>query len=316
MSVDIVEANEFDFDEFHALLKHAFQGRDSSNPSLSVPSAGELSHKYKNSSYPSKIAAVKISGKLVAVNGLLPIEINSPSKHEDKTLSWMSCDTATHVDFRGQGLFKKCVLELERNIPNNSLFFGFPNSNSMPGFQKLGWEIFREYKLWVKPSFISIKKIAEIKEISISDISDYDKSIIGIRKGSQYLNWRYYSDNDIYRAFNIFLKDGFFSVITRVMTINKIKFTLILEVINHEDLLSTNMLRSLTVLARKLKTSGVLITNNELDQSRLIGSGFIKVPNNLISRRIYLSGKILGESGNSELNPKNWKINLGDFDAL
>lgn len=51
-------------------------------------------------------------------------------------------DTCTDHDYRGQGLFKKITLQGLQNIRNEyDLVFNTPNSNSKPGYLKMGWKL-------------------------------------------------------------------------------------------------------------------------------------------------------------------------------
>jgi len=51
-------------------------------------------------------------------------------------------DTAIHPDYQGQGLFKKLTLELIESLKEEGieLIFNTPNSVSLPGYLKMGWE--------------------------------------------------------------------------------------------------------------------------------------------------------------------------------
>ena len=51
-------------------------------------------------------------------------------------------DTATHPDYRGQGIFKKLTLQLieECQREGDDFIFNTPNEQSRPGYLKMGWE--------------------------------------------------------------------------------------------------------------------------------------------------------------------------------
>ncbi|CAH0998972.1 hypothetical protein LEM8419_00267 [Neolewinella maritima] len=51
-------------------------------------------------------------------------------------------DTATHPGYRGRGIFKKLTLQLiaERTAAGDDFIFNTPNSQSKPGYLKMGWQ--------------------------------------------------------------------------------------------------------------------------------------------------------------------------------
>jgi GNAT superfamily N-acetyltransferase len=63
-------------------------------------------------------------------------------------------DTATHRDWRGKGIFRKLTLALVEQMTAEGVGFVFntPNSQSRPGYLKMGWESLGRTRLWVRPS--------------------------------------------------------------------------------------------------------------------------------------------------------------------
>lgn len=62
-------------------------------------------------------------------------------------------DTATHPDYRGQGIFKKLTLDLiERcKAAGDDFIFNTPNEQSRPGYLKMGWEDLGKVPLRIAP---------------------------------------------------------------------------------------------------------------------------------------------------------------------
>lgn len=92
-------------------------------------------------------------------------------------VAYQPCDTATHPDYRRQGLFTRITkLAMEQAESEGAKFiYNFPNDQSKPGYMKLGWEegceVIKMFKLLSPIKFASqiIKnkgKIGEFKEIS------------------------------------------------------------------------------------------------------------------------------------------------------
>jgi len=105
-------------------------------------------------------------------------------------------DTCTDHDYRGQGLFKKLTLQgLENVKTENELIFNTPNSNSKPGYLKMGWKEIEntfEYKI----GLLNFFKNAENFETISSKQIEFKKSWLENDQcqtniSQQYLNWRY-----------------------------------------------------------------------------------------------------------------------------
>ena len=62
-------------------------------------------------------------------------------------------DTATHPDYRGRGIFKRLTLHLRDEIEGKGTAFVFntPNTQSRPGYLKMGWSLVGKPTLWVRP---------------------------------------------------------------------------------------------------------------------------------------------------------------------
>lgn len=293
MEVIIRSANECDFHELHNLMQAAFAERK--NSGVEVPTVRALSQKYLESPFASKIALVHSDKKLVGMNGLLPILINTSGVEE---IAWMSCDTATHPEARGQGLFRKCISVLEESLEVNTLIFGFPNNNSLPGFYKFGWKKILEIEL--AASLIGFKKD---RRLSIGDVKPplgYQSTKSGIVKTNDYLGWRYNDIRDSYKMASF----GNSNLIYKVMNFSGIKTLVVLEV---ENSVSAKQIRS---IANKERCPVVLVSKTQFPSK-----AFIKIPNKLNSRPILLLGKRVN---NSEWKPEDesWNPSLGDFDAI
>ncbi len=68
-------------------------------------------------------------------------------------------DTATHPQHQGKGIFKKLTLQLVNDATADGFDFIFnsPNSQSTPGYLKMGWEVWGKMPLWIRP-VVSFKK--------------------------------------------------------------------------------------------------------------------------------------------------------------
>lgn len=293
MEVNIRSANECDFHELHNLMQSAFAERK--NSVVEVPSVNALSQKYLDSPFPSKLALVYLGEKLVGMNGLLPILINTSGVEE---IAWMSCDTATHPDARGQGLFRKCISGLEESLKVNTLIFGFPNNHSLPGFYKFGWKQIHEIEL--AASIVGLRKNSDIEICEINPLPSFQGETRGVVKTNGYLAWRYNKIRGSYKMAKF--KNS--NVIYKVMNFSGIKTLVVLEISNQ---ISSGALRS---IANKERCPAVLVSKIQSPSKQ-----FIKIPNKFNSRPILLLGKRVN---NSEWKPEDesWNPSLGDFDAI
>ena len=62
-------------------------------------------------------------------------------------------DTATHTDWRGKGIFSRLTLKLldQMKAEGVSFVFNTPNSQSRPGYLKMGWVSMGQTSFWMRP---------------------------------------------------------------------------------------------------------------------------------------------------------------------
>lgn len=108
-----------------------------------------VNRKHINNPYgPSLITVVYLDGKPVAADTMMRNDING-------RLAYESSDTCVLEECRGKGVFTKLTkFEIEALEPD-SIIYGFPNSNSFPGYVKMGWTV--RYKMY-PTLFISRKR--------------------------------------------------------------------------------------------------------------------------------------------------------------
>ena len=98
----------------------------------------------------SPVLVAEDSGRLVALRAFMRWTWRSAG--QDVT-AVRAVDTATHPDYRGQGLFKRLTLRLrdEMNDEGVAFVFNTPNAQSRPGYLKMGWSLVGKPTLWVRP---------------------------------------------------------------------------------------------------------------------------------------------------------------------
>jgi GNAT superfamily N-acetyltransferase len=62
-------------------------------------------------------------------------------------------DTATHPSWQGRGIFSRLTMRLVDDMRREgvSFIYNTPNSQSMPGYLKMGWTLVARIPLWIRP---------------------------------------------------------------------------------------------------------------------------------------------------------------------
>ena len=110
-------------------------------------------------------------------------------------------DTVVDSSYRGKGLFKRMTLQGLENCKNNfELVFNTPNSNSLPGYLKMGWKKIDEihnFKLGLfNPFFKTVPiNLIQIKDLKKTHIQFNSGSLIKTNITKEFLIWRYSISN-------------------------------------------------------------------------------------------------------------------------
>lgn len=111
----------------------------------------------------SELVVAEDKGRLVGANCFMPLKF-----YCNKTMvAGLSCNTMVHPNYRNQGIFLKMIQCAQSYLPNKdiSLLIGFPNSNSLPGFEKLGWEklmSIKNFSFEINPDEFYLKKYGKL----------------------------------------------------------------------------------------------------------------------------------------------------------
>ncbi|MEB2778383.1 GNAT family N-acetyltransferase [Algoriphagus sp. D3-2-R+10] len=148
---------------------------------------------------PSPVLVAEDKGAIVGVRVFLRWEF---IKDKKIIKSCRAVDTAIHPDYQGKGIFKSLTLSLIEELKKEGvdLIYNTPNSQSTPGYLKMGWE--KWGKLPLKMHF----NLSIGKSKSHSQASDWDSTSKLIEKIEQtklasdhiqtnlvsgYIHWRY-----------------------------------------------------------------------------------------------------------------------------
>jgi hypothetical protein len=92
-----------------------------------------------------KISLALDSNKVVGHYAMIPLPF---VEGKMKNIGYLSMTTMVHPNYRKFGLFTELAEATYSMADNHSFVFGFPNSNSAPGFKKrLAWEVKDEFKI-------------------------------------------------------------------------------------------------------------------------------------------------------------------------
>lgn len=314
MEAIVLTGEHIDFDKLHCLLRTSFASVEDTSLQIEeksrAMSAEFLRHKYTRGEKPAKLAVIVESGKYIACNGLLYVELNSANSTID---GWMSCDTATDPDFRGRGLFKKCIAALEASLPNESIFFGYPNEVSRSSFSKMGWESKTTYPINLSLAIPSLKnRNCRNVDLFYEPIPNSGNKF-GIIKSQGYLNWRYHETRANY--FRLASDDNSFALVMRKLTINHISAMVVLEVVAIDKLAYRNALKSARRFALKKHCLFFVISIPKDKSKRFLSFSTVRLPSRVSHRRIELMGKPFGPNA-TQAWASEWDTSLGDWDAF
>ncbi|MDQ9094042.1 hypothetical protein RC083_20990 [Pseudoalteromonas haloplanktis] len=120
--------------------------------------------------------ALNSEGKLIAARAFWRM-------YNESVVTYQPCDTITHKDYQGKGLFTKLTRICLNELPGNALVINFPNNQSLPGYLKLGWAIKgRNVKRFSLNLRLLQKKYSKISGCLPAKLDSKYKT---------YLNWRF-----------------------------------------------------------------------------------------------------------------------------
>ncbi|MFC5624558.1 GNAT family N-acetyltransferase [Algoriphagus winogradskyi] len=166
-----------------------------------IPKSEELWH-WKHVANPfgtSPILLAEDNGMICGVRVFLRWEF---LQGEEIIKACRAVDTAIHPDYQGKGIFKNLTLSLIEELKSEGvdLIYNTPNTQSMPGYLKMGWE--KWGKLPLKIHFnLSVGKSKNQSQTSdwssISDLikkiehTSFSTNLIRTNLVTGYIHWRY-----------------------------------------------------------------------------------------------------------------------------
>ena len=215
--MEVREATELDIKEILEVLK-ASLGEISSKKTEEV-----WRYKHIDNPFGKSLVLVALDeGKIVGVRAFMSWRWQIGEKVFS---AFRAVDTATHPDYQGKGIFKKltlAALDIAKNRGDHFVF-NTPNSQSKPGYYKMGWEEVSklQIQLWPVNPFFSLRskyqrrrKILKnssklsLEELLINYNSQQIKKGLFTNKDIAYLNWRY--EKNPLQEYIIISKDDYY----------------------------------------------------------------------------------------------------------
>ena len=96
----------------------------------------------------SHMLVAEQQGRLVGLRAFMRWELTTG----DRTVRAVrAVDTATHPEFRGQGVFRRLTLQALDDLRGDAeLVFNTPNEKSLPGYLKMGWRTVGRAPVWIR----------------------------------------------------------------------------------------------------------------------------------------------------------------------
>mgnify|MGYP002795148800 CR=1 FL=1 len=144
--MQIREATEQDIPEILEVLK-ASLGETSSKKTEAV-------WRYKHVDNPFGRSLVLIAVENEEIIGVRALMRWKWQLGKQEFSAFRAVDTATHPEHQGKGIFKKLTLRAIEIAKENGddFIFNTPNTQSLPGYLKMGWKEVDKLKIRVKPT--------------------------------------------------------------------------------------------------------------------------------------------------------------------
>lgn len=324
IKLELIDADDLDYDAFCRLQKDSYsEVLVKTNTSDSYMTPGHFQWKYHPPAGNAKIAAALDGGQMLAANGMMPFSVRVGN---DVVRGWQSCDTATLPRARRSGFFFSCLKTLESALAEDEVFFGFPNKNSVRGFQKLGWTQMGVVTAWIDP-LVSLNAKTSYHVFEIERFGERHDSFIArsatrgkvrIERSAEYLNWRYTKcPQNNYTLFEYMRDDkelGF--SVARTATVMNRHVAIVMELWGEDGLIERTMLKHMAGWACKRGISTMVSLDSGLSLKTAIKSGFLPTPSRLLPKKQVLMGYATEGVLSREAVANKWRVQMGDWDVF
>ncbi len=320
--VTVSAASALDFERFAELQREAFAEIAAVSGTPMTQTSDYYRWKYRTPFGEAKIALVHQDGEPVAANSMYPLRVVDGAESLDV---WESCDTATVPKARGKGYFMTCLQALKKELGPNQIFFGFPNSNSIHGFEKFGWSqhgwVDASLRIFPGPSRSKDFHVVELKAFDArQDILARKWADLGgptLDRSAAYMNWRYFRHPvNSYAAFAYEQKgDHRGVVVVRSAQVKNRQVTLVMDLLALDSKTRRSLFSTAAAWGRRQGAPRVLLMNNTVSRARALANLFAPIPRWALRTKHVLMGAATGPHAEAVLN-RRWRVQLGDGDGF
>ena len=258
--MDIVSAAPLDMPSMIALLKKSL------GESLMPKSERFFNWKHNQNPFGrSMVLLAKEGEELIGLRAFMHWEW---VRGLEKVTAVRAVDTATHPAHQGKGIFKKLTMQAVEDCKSQGvgIVFNSPNTNSRPGYLKMGWKDAGRMPLLIRPGsifpaqFNDDKETSIIKEFDIATAFDrlpenenFPRSEVYFHTplSKAYLNWRY-GDCPVVKYAGL-IEPGKFGIVFRLKKIKAFTELRICEIWATDDRGQKEMRKALNRLLAKVR---------------------------------------------------------------
>jgi GNAT superfamily N-acetyltransferase len=259
-------------------------------------------------------------------------------KWNDKTYKAIrAVDTATHPDFQGKGIFKKLTLKQLELCKEEGVHFVFntPNTQSMPGYLKMGWQVQGRMPIKFKvarPVALGLR-VALKKTISgppaPGHTSDWQALLKAFGSAAppspaglhtpyslSYVNWRY-ATNPLF-AYNYLSDLENYLLLYRLKPHSKYTELRItdLYVFNHHKQIRSHLKKEISKISKMLKPDLVTVSGLQYEQHKKL-LGFLG-PLPVLKKGPVVTLRDINATGffDTLMDQANWSYSTGDLELF
>lgn len=318
----VVAASRLDYTEYARLQQDAFADIAANSGTPFVQSPEYFRWKYNPPAGDAKVALIRDEEGLLAANAMYPLALRDGAALQ---VGWQSCDTATRPRGRGKGYFMACLKALSQQMEPGTLFFGFPNGNSIHGFRKLGWTVNAHLDAAVGAALLGGRRstpgIVELDRFDDrQDALNHALANGGapaIDRSAAYMTWRYLRHPlHRYACFGFEGGAGLAGVaVARLATVRSRKATLVMDLQASSRKAEKALLGTVASWGAHEGHRLILRMGNQASASKNLRQGFLPVPRRALATEHVLMGAPVGGAPNA-IWSRPWRTQLGDGDGF